>query len=96
VPGEHAVLTALELIAKAGLTVGRDIMLAACADAHLLRICDPPITAISLSPRILGASCAEALVDYLDQGVPIGDLTLLPSELVRRLSTATLEVRSDL
>jgi DNA-binding LacI/PurR family transcriptional regulator len=76
--------------------VGRDIMLAACVDAHLLRMCDPPVTAISLSPRILGASCAEALVDYLDQGVPIGDLTLLPSQLVRRLSTATLEVRSDL
>ncbi len=96
VPGEHAVLAALELIGKAGLTVGSDIMLAACVDAHLLRMCDPPVTAISLSPRLLGASCAEALVNYLDHGVPIGDLTLLPSELVRRLSTATLEVRSGL
>jgi DNA-binding LacI/PurR family transcriptional regulator len=96
VPGEHAALAALELIGKASLTVGRDVMLAACADAHLLRMCDPPVTAISLSPRLLGASCAETLVNYLDHGVPIRDLTLLPSRLVRRLSTATLEVRSGL
>jgi DNA-binding LacI/PurR family transcriptional regulator len=96
VPGEHAALAALELIRKAGLTVGRDIMLAACTDAHLLRICDPPITAISLSPRLLGAALAEALVNYLDHGIPIADLTLLPSKLVRRFSTAALEVRSGL
>jgi DNA-binding LacI/PurR family transcriptional regulator len=94
VPGEHSALAALELIGKAGLTVGRDIMLAACADAQLLRMCDPPVTAISLSPRLLGASCAEALVNYLDHGVPIGDLTLLPSELVRRSSTSALEAPS--
>lgn len=94
VPGEHAALAALELIRKAGLTVGRDIMLAACADAQLLRICDPPVTAISLSPRLLGAACAEALVNYLDHGIPIRDLSLLPSELVRRSSTAALEVGS--
>jgi DNA-binding LacI/PurR family transcriptional regulator len=96
VPGEHAALAALELVRKAGLTVGREIMLAACADAHLLRICDPPVTAISLSPRVLGAACAEALVNYVDHGIPIQDLTLLPSELVRRFSTAALEVRSGL
>jgi DNA-binding LacI/PurR family transcriptional regulator len=96
VPGEHAALDALELIRKAGLTVGRDIMLAACADAHLLRICDPPVTAISLSPRALGAACAEALVNYLDHDIPIQELTLLPSELVRRFSTAALEIRPGL
>jgi DNA-binding LacI/PurR family transcriptional regulator len=76
--------------------VGRDIMLAACADAHLLRICDPPVTAINLSPRLLGAACAEALVNHLDQGILIEDLTLLPSELVRRFSTAALGVHSGL
>jgi DNA-binding LacI/PurR family transcriptional regulator len=96
VPGERAAFAALELIRKAGLTVGRDIMLAACADAYLLRICDPPVTAISLSPRRLGAACAEALVKYLDHAIPIADLTLLPSELVRRLSTAALEARPGL
>jgi DNA-binding LacI/PurR family transcriptional regulator len=94
VPGEHAAFTALELIRKAGRTVGRDIMLAACADAELLRICDPPVTAISLSPRLLGAACAEALVNYLDHGTPIELLTLLPSEVVRRSSTANLEAPS--
>ena len=94
VPGEHAAFAALEVIRKAGRTVGRDIMLAACADAELLRICDPPVTAISLSPRLLGAACAEALVNYLDHGTPIEHLTLLPSEVVRRSSTASLEARS--
>jgi DNA-binding LacI/PurR family transcriptional regulator len=94
VPGEHGALAALELIRKAGRTVGQDIMLAACADAELLRICDPPVTAISLSPRTLGAACAEALVNYLDHGAGIEDLTLLPSELVRRASTAALEAPS--
>jgi DNA-binding LacI/PurR family transcriptional regulator len=94
VPGEHAAFAALELIRKAGRTVGRDIMLAACADAELLRICDPPVTAISLSPRLLGAACAEALVNYLDHGTPIELLTLLPSEVVRRSSTAKLEAPS--
>jgi DNA-binding LacI/PurR family transcriptional regulator len=69
-------------------------MLAACADAELLRICDPPVTAISLSPRLLGAACAEALVNYLDHGTPIELLTLLPSEVVRRSSTANLEAPS--
>jgi DNA-binding LacI/PurR family transcriptional regulator len=96
VPGEHAALDALELIRKAGLTAGRDIMLAACADAYLLRICDPPVTAISLSPRALGAACAEALVGYLDHDIPIQDLTLLPSRLVRRFSTAALEIQPGL
>jgi len=96
VPGEHAAAAALELIRKAGLTVGRDIMLAACADAQLLRICDPPVTAIDLSPRLLGAACVQALVNCLDHGTPIEDLTLLPSELVRRSSTAALEARSGL
>ena len=94
VPGEHAAVAALELTRKAGRTVGRDIMLAACVDAQLLRMCDPPVTAISLSPRLVGAACAEALVACLDHGTPIGDLTLLPSELVRRSSTAALEARS--
>lgn len=93
VPGEHAAFAALELIKKAGRTVGNDIMLAACADAHLLRICDPPVTAISLSPRLLGATCAEALVNHLDHGTLLADLTLLPSELVRRSSTASLDPR---
>lgn len=96
VPGEHAAVAALELIRKAGLTVGRDIMLAACADAELLRTCDPPVTAIGLSPRLLGAACAEALVNYLDRGTSIADLTLLPSQLVRRFSTGALEVHSGL
>lgn len=90
VPGEHAAFAALELIRKAGRTVGDDILLAACADAQILRICDPPVTAISLSPRLLGAACAQALVDFLDHGSPLGDLTL-PSELVRRASTASLD-----
>lgn len=94
VPGEHAACATLELIRKAGRTVGRDIMVAACADAALLRMCDPPVTAISLSPRLLGAACAQALVNYLDHGTPIEDLTLLPSELVRRSSTAALEAPS--
>jgi DNA-binding LacI/PurR family transcriptional regulator len=94
VPGEHAAFAALELTRKAGRTLGLDIMLAACADAQLLRMCDPPVTAISLSPRLVGAACAEALVNYLDHGTPIEDLTLLPSELVRRSSTAALEAPS--
>lgn len=95
VPGEHAAFAALELIRKAGRTAGRDVMLATCADAQILRICDPPVTAISLSPRPLGAACAQALVDFLDQGRPLADLTLLPSELVRRASTATLDAPAD-
>ena len=94
VPGEYAALAALKLIAKAGLTAGQDIMLAACADAQLLRVCDPPVTAIDLSPRLLGAACALALVNHLDEGPPLAELALLPATLVKRASTAALNGRA--
>ncbi|MFT4081797.1 MAG: LacI family DNA-binding transcriptional regulator [Nocardioides sp.] len=90
VPGEHAARAALRLIAEAGRRVGRDIMLAACADAHLHEVLDPPVTALNLTPRLLGATCAEALIRHLDHGTVIEEVTLLPAELVTRASTAPL------
>lgn len=90
VPGEHAALAALDLITKAGLRTGRDVLLATCADAHLLQICDPPVTAIDLAPRRLGSACAAALIEHLDDRVPLPELSLLPAEVHIRATTARL------
>jgi DNA-binding LacI/PurR family transcriptional regulator len=87
VPGEHAALAALRVIREAGREPGADVLLAACADAHLLRISEPAITAIGLSPRRLGAACAEALIRDLDENAGLAALTLLPPRLHLRAST---------
>lgn len=87
VPGEHAALKAMEMIRDAGLEVGRQVMVAACADAHVLEICDPTVSAIDLSPRSLGSACADALVAHLDHGAPLPGGTLMPARLVLRGST---------
>lgn len=87
VPGEHAALATLRIIRATGLEPGADVLVAACADAHVLEVCDPPVTAIDLSPRRLGRACADALVSLLDGGPDIPAQTLLPSSVVFRRST---------
>ncbi|MGW4728561.1 LacI family DNA-binding transcriptional regulator [Streptomyces shenzhenensis] len=95
VPGEHAALATREVMRDMGLQVGRDVLLAVCADAHLLELCEPPITAIDLSPRRLGATCAQALVNHLDHGTPLAELTLLEAHLTLRNSTERLVQQAD-
>ena len=90
VSGEHTALAAVGLLREAGLEVGRDVLLGACADARLLEMCDPPVSAIGLSPRSLGAACTEAMVRHLDDGTPLPDLTLLDAGLALRESTRGL------
>jgi LacI family transcriptional regulator len=94
VPGEHAALAALRIIRETGREPGADVLLAACADAHLLRLSEPAITAIGLFPRRLGAACAEALIGHLDDNDELAPLTLLPPELRQRASTASLTPRA--
>jgi DNA-binding LacI/PurR family transcriptional regulator len=86
-PGEHSTLATLDVLAKLGLVPGRDILVAACADAQMLELCSPPVTAIGLRPRILGAECARTLLDHLDHGTDLPSLTLLEPELTFRAST---------
>jgi DNA-binding LacI/PurR family transcriptional regulator len=90
VPGEHAALAAINVISAAGRSPGADVLIAACADAHLLSVCEPSVTAVELFPRRLGTACAEALIACLDSGSELPPETLLPAELHPRKSTASL------
>lgn len=87
VPGEHVAMAALATIRARSLAAGRDVLLATCADARLLHVSDPPVTAIDLRPRCLGAACAGALIAMLDEQVPPPDLRLLPARAMLRAST---------
>ncbi|MEP9382075.1 LacI family DNA-binding transcriptional regulator [Nocardioides sp. KR10-350] len=91
--GEHAALAAIDWLRDHDLVVGRDILLAATADARLLQRAEPPVTAIDLSPRDLGSACAQALIRHLDEGTELAPLTLLPPKLFLRESTAALTRR---
>jgi DNA-binding LacI/PurR family transcriptional regulator len=87
VPGEGLTIAALDALRERGLAPGRDVLVASCSDATVLAHTSPPVTAIDLSPRDLGAACAAALIAHLAEGAPLVPLTLLPGILIMRAST---------
>ncbi|WP_405877294.1 substrate-binding domain-containing protein [Streptomyces sp. NBC_01136] len=94
-PGTDAVVCApdgaaaavLPELRAAGRTVGGDLLLASCVDCSAMRTAEPPITAIDLRPRSMGAECARPLREILSGEAPLGTVRALPVELKVRAST---------
>ncbi|WP_330177214.1 LacI family transcriptional regulator [Streptomyces sp. NBC_01498] len=84
---DGAAVTVLPEIRAAGRTVGKDLLLASCVDSTRMRLSDPPITAIDLRPRDMGAECARLLCEILAGRSPRGTVRSLPISLNRRAST---------
>jgi DNA-binding LacI/PurR family transcriptional regulator len=74
-------------IRAAGRTVGRDILLASCVDSSAMRMTDPPITAVDLQPRAMGAECTRLLCEILTGESAPGTERSLPIEMKVRDST---------
>lgn len=87
VPSEHSAMRAIELLRAAGREPGVDVLLASCCDADVLTLTSPSVTAIDLGPRTVGATCARVLMQHLDTGEPIPELTSLAGTLNVRGST---------
>lgn len=65
-------------------TIGGDILLAACVDGLAVRSAVPPITAIDLTPRAHGQTCATLLLALLSGAAVAGtEITLIPRLQVR-------------
>ncbi|WP_329390478.1 LacI family DNA-binding transcriptional regulator [Streptomyces sp. NBC_01716] len=84
---DGAAVTVLPEIRAAGRTVGKDLLLASCVDSTRMRLSDPPITAIDLRPRDMGAECARLLCEILAGRAPRGTVRSLPISLHTRAST---------
>ncbi|MER6128799.1 LacI family DNA-binding transcriptional regulator [Streptomyces sp. NPDC001795] len=84
---DGAAAAVLPELRAAGRTVGEDLLLASCVDCSAMRSAEPPITAIDLHPRSMGAESARLLCEILSGGTPPGTVRTLPVELNIRAST---------
>jgi DNA-binding LacI/PurR family transcriptional regulator len=76
-------------ITARGLTVGADVLIAACVDGRAVRSSIPSLTAIDLVPHEHGKACAELLLSLLAE--PADGATrwiTLDAQIHRRASTA--------
>lgn len=75
-------------ITAKGLTVGRDVLVAACVDTVGARSAIPAVTAVDLVPGQHGRACADLLLQVLAGAVEVPAPTItLESELLERAST---------
>ncbi|AEG44998.1 LacI family DNA-binding transcriptional regulator [Isoptericola variabilis] len=83
---------AMDALRALGRQPGRDVLVAAGADAPSLLEEDPPVTAIELPAHALGVACVERLVSILDGDVTLtealGSVQTVPSPVHLRASTA--------
>jgi len=84
---DGAAAAVLPELRAAGRTVGRDLLLASCVDSSSMRTAEPPITAVDLRPRAMGAECARLLCEILSGETPRGTVRALPIEMNVRNST---------
>ncbi|MDH6605566.1 DNA-binding LacI/PurR family transcriptional regulator [Streptomyces sp. SAI-208] len=95
VPGTDAIVCAadgaaaavLPEIRSAGRVVGEDLLLASCVDSLAMRTAEPPITAIDLRPRHMGAECVRLLCEILAGQTMPGTARTLAIETTVRAST---------
>lgn len=80
----------------AGVSVPGDLALASAVDSSILRVTNPPVTAVYLHPRDIGARAVEYLTQLIaarepDSGAPPLDTSrrLIPTRLFVRESTTT-------
>ncbi|WP_416972988.1 LacI family DNA-binding transcriptional regulator [Streptomyces sp. 4F14] len=86
---DGAAAAVLPELRAAGRRVGHDLLLASCADSSAMRTAEPPITAVDLRPRAVGAACGRLLCEILSGDTPPGTVRDLPVELNIRASTRT-------
>lgn len=84
---DGAAAAVLPELRAAGRRVGYDLLLASCVDSSAMRTAEPPITAVDLRPRALGAACGRLLCEILSGDTPPGTVRDLPSALNVRAST---------
>ncbi|MEU9172998.1 LacI family DNA-binding transcriptional regulator [Streptomyces sp. NPDC048420] len=84
---DGAAAVVLPELRAAGRTVGVDLLLASCVDSSAMRTAEPPITAIDLRPRTMGAACTRLLHEILCGETPRGTVRDLPVEMNVRAST---------
>lgn len=81
--------------ALAGLNVPRDLSIAGFDNLALAEHIDPPLTTVAQDPLSIGSEAARRLLALI-QGEPAQDiLTLLPTHLVMRASTAPIGGRAE-
>jgi DNA-binding LacI/PurR family transcriptional regulator len=80
----------------AGVSVPGDLALASAVDSSILRVTNPPVTAVYLHPRDIGASAVECLTELIAHNEPHSDMPpfdrsrlLIPTRLTVRDSTKT-------
>lgn len=86
VASDVVALGALAGLREAGLRVPRDVSVASFDDIALAAYLDPPLTTIRLPARSLGFTAGTVLLERI-AGRPVGERTLLPTELIVRAST---------
>lgn len=74
-------------ITARGLSIGTDVLLAACVDGLAVRASIPPITAIDLVPRTHGSACADLLLSLLSENPPEATTVTMQSTLRVRASS---------
>jgi DNA-binding LacI/PurR family transcriptional regulator len=84
---DGAAAAVLPEIRSAGRVVGEDLLLASCVDSLATRTAEPPITAIDLRPRQMGAECVRLLCEILAGEAPRGTIRTLAIETIVRAST---------
>ncbi|KPI11573.1 transcriptional regulator, LacI family [Actinobacteria bacterium OK074] len=84
---DGAAATVLPELRAAGRTVGHDLLLASCVDSTAMRTAEPPVTAVDLRPRTMGAECARLLREILSGEAARGTTRPLSIEMNVRAST---------
>jgi LacI family transcriptional regulator len=79
----YGVLLALH---ERGMKVGRDIAFVTCDEVDLMRVFDPPISAVTRDATLLGERAANVLVDMLVKGAP-PRVEHLPTHYIARGTT---------
>ncbi len=78
----------VRVLARRGLRVPSDVLVASCVDGPLMPSAQPPVTAIDLQPALAGRMAATLLAELLAGRVAPGRTEDVPTRLVRRASTA--------
>ncbi len=85
---DEMAIGAIRGLKMAGLTPPGDMSVAGFDDIDFARFCDPPLTTIAQPMEELGRAAMALLLRILNGERPANDLTILPTTLVVRDSTA--------
>jgi DNA-binding LacI/PurR family transcriptional regulator len=79
---------ALSEFGRAGLDVPGDVAVMGFDDSYFARASSPRLSTMRQDPHVLGSRMTSVLIDLIE-GRPVDRVTILPTELVVRASTAT-------